>query len=54
VTRERRRHVWQDAQAYLEGLIDGAWERASKATRWQEPAGRGAPVSEARVEADAR
>jgi glycosyltransferase involved in cell wall biosynthesis len=55
VTREQRRRAWLDAQAYLEGLIDGVWARAPKATRCQAANGRVAAgaASESRVEADA-
>jgi hypothetical protein len=55
-TREQRRRAWRDAQAHLEGLIDGVWARAPKATRWPAPNGHVAsPVAgEPRVEADVR
>jgi glycosyltransferase involved in cell wall biosynthesis len=55
VTREQRRRAWQDAQAYLEGLIDSVWARVPKASRWQAAPG-AAPLigAEARADADAR
>ncbi|HEY7065314.1 MAG TPA: glycosyltransferase [Chloroflexota bacterium] len=64
-TRETRRRAWQEAQAYLEGLIDGVWARAPKAAALagQSDAetglasageGHARPGAAPRVEADAR